>query len=121
MTATKTRRTETVTCSRCGGAGEFKEYAGIWGGTCFKCCGAGTVQVPYRSPEAKAKAAAKKAEKDAARLAKADANRAISQARDERIMVRYTGDPRLRVGPEHAWFHAHCAELARLDGVYDSI
>lgn len=34
-------RFESETCSRCGGGGYFQHFAGVWGGRCFKCGGAG--------------------------------------------------------------------------------
>ena len=39
---TKTTGLEKETCSRCGGSGRYS-YCQMYGDTCFKCCGSGTV------------------------------------------------------------------------------
>lgn len=38
MTTTETRKLETMTCTRCGGSGEYS-YCQMYGSTCFKCSG----------------------------------------------------------------------------------
>lgn len=118
---TRKPKTEQVTCPRCGGAGEFKEYAGIWGGTCFKCCGSGKVEVAVKTEAAKAKAAAKKAAKEAERLAQAAACKAENDRKEKLAAEKYAGDSRLRVGPSHPYYYMHVYELAVKDKVWATL
>lgn len=118
---TTTRKTEQVTCPRCGGAGEFKEYAGIWGGTCFKCCGSGKVTVVVKTEAAKAKAAAKKVAKEVERQAQQAACKAENDRKEKKAAELYAGDGRLRVGPDHSFYYMHVYELAVKDGVWKTL
>lgn len=110
-----TTKTTTMICPRCAGNGGFKEYSGIWGGTCFKCEGAGVV--PYKAPTKARKPSKAQVEKEAARLVRAADNKRKTEA----AMAMYANDSRLTVGTDHAWYHAHATALAEKDGIWATL
>lgn len=88
MTSTAT---QTQTCPRCNGRGEFDAYQHVWGGKCFQCEGKGTVEVRTKSAAAVARAQAKRAAEDARC---AERRRRIDEI-EARIMEIMADDPQV--------------------------
>ncbi len=104
-------------CTRCSGYGKIPSYGHVAEGTCFKCEGSGLMKVSVKTEAAKAKAAAKIAEKQA----QTAAGLAENSRKQAKCNERYAGDPRLAVGPTHAYYDTHTRELAQKDGVWNTL
>jgi hypothetical protein len=93
------------TCPRCDGEGQIKEYAHIRGGLCFLCSGSGKVA---RLPRNRGKAP------DPEVAAK-------NMSKIEKAVELYKDDSRARVPYGHQYFYMHAVELAKKDGIWETL
>lgn len=100
-----------VECPKCGGRGNFPEFAGIWNGDCFRCEGKGTV----------ARKAVRKSKADPAKESARKAYEAEQNRKTDAAMIRYANDPRLTVSTSHPYYYQHATQMAKADGVWDSL
>ena len=108
MKATEIKETEmkTYECTRCGGEGHMREYRHIAGGECFKCGGTGT--------QASKPRVSKPAVINIELITENERKQAVA-------MELYANDDRAGVEPGHQYFFAHAIELAKLDGIWETI
>jgi hypothetical protein len=78
--------TATANCPKCSGKGNISYYAGIAGGTCFRCKGTG--RITARSAQATARAAQREAANDRKRTADLS-------VKEEAALAKYGDDFRL--------------------------
>lgn len=81
MTRTTTPATVGRNCPKCKGAGRIAMYAGIAGGVCFGCNGAGTITAPADWQEREARAAQRR---------QAAAAKRASQGANARLWAEFT-------------------------------
>lgn len=96
-------------CNKCNGKGYIHAFDHVAGGVCFRC--AGNRWMKIRKPS---KAQVEKEEIRKAR--EIENNRKLDAA-----MAQYANDSRLRVSTSHPYYYAHAMELAKKDGVWETL
>lgn len=102
-------------CEKCDGKGQIDWYSHVAQGVCFSCKGSGTVR--GKSAATLAREAAKKAQQEANRAAVVAEN-ARKGAKAKEL---YQNDRRLRVPSSDPYYYMHAVELAKCDGVWDTL
>lgn len=95
------------TCQRCDGEGYLKEHRHVEGGVCFKCNGTGKQATKPRKPKAPSKPKPEILAENTRKM-----NIAIEM---------YRNDDRAGVSPTNQHFYMHAIELAKKDGVWDTL
>ncbi len=106
MAEVERREMKMYQCPRCDGDGRIKEYGHIQSGICFKCSGTGKVNRKPSTPKARKRNPEVLAE---------------NNRKNAAAIELYKNDNRAGVEYGNPYFYMHAIELAKKDGVWDTL